>query len=176
MSPITLAAFIAVCIAPLLPVITRAQTTMYVAYDGALVYADADYLSDIIDTLRIGDSVIVYERDKRFARIRTIDNEAWVLIANINAKMPRQARAKSPGRTQIADTSRAEQVVDTLRVAQHSDTARAEHSAPATPTRSRDSRTAPDVDAVQCSGMTKAGKQCSRKTKEGSAYCWQHAK
>lgn len=32
----------------------------------------------------------------------------------------------------------------------------------------------PSLDPLRCQGLTKSGKQCKRKRKEGKEYCWQH--
>lgn len=121
----------------LLPIIASAQK--YVAYDGALMYADADYLSTVVDTLRLGDTVAVLAREKRFAQIRIGTREGWVLVANLSDRAPRVAKAPS-------------------------DTASKREAPPATI----------DTPRASCAGLTKTGKQCSRKATEGSSYCWQH--
>lgn len=33
-----------------------------------------------------------------------------------------------------------------------------------------------EVRSIQCQATTKKGKQCSRRAKAGSNYCWQHAR
>jgi uncharacterized protein YgiM (DUF1202 family) len=71
-----------------------AQTTAYVSYDRARLYADADFLSTVIDTLDLGDSVMVHEREKKFARITVDSTEGWILNANLSDR-PTKAAAKS---------------------------------------------------------------------------------
>ncbi|MBC8145170.1 MAG: hypothetical protein H7X80_06250 [bacterium] len=165
---------LAACIAVLLPAFASAQATMYVAYDGALVYSAADYLSDVVDTLHIADSVVVIERERRFARIQRNEGEGWVLLANISAKPPRRASTKaasaSSGEPAISESpdSIARSRIPELRTT--TDTLKS-----VSPNSRSDSRPSEDASA-QCAGLTKTGKQCSRTSKDGSAYCWQHAK
>lgn len=37
-------------------------------------------------------------------------------------------------------------------------------------------RQKPTSETGRCQAITKAGTQCKRKAKQGSAYCWQHSK
>ena len=141
----------------LLSTSAAAQSVMYITYDGALVYDDADYLADIVDTLTIGDTVMLVERHKRFALVTFSGRRGWVLLANIGSRAPKVKRARDSAAA-LSDSAAVQRVAPAGR----RDPAR---------TRARDSSAAP---AATCAGTTKSGRQCSRKAMATSAYCWQH--
>jgi hypothetical protein len=135
--------------------VALAQTPAYVSYEGARLYADADFLSQIIDTLSLGDSAMVLERKNRFARVQVDSSIGWILAVNLSDARPRgittakrDSVARSPARSRPRNDA----------------------------AQSNDAPSSNDATSAQCAGVTKSGKQCSRKAKEGSSYCWQHAK
>jgi len=150
-----------------------AQPTVFVAYDGARLYADADYLSEIVDTLTIGDTLVKLESAKKFVRVRARDGEGWILAANISERPPKSA----PRAVEAADAVDAADATNAVDAADVSD-------APQTPgsarrrasTRGTAPASKPEPSAARCAATTKSGSQCSRKAGAGSAYCWQHAK
>jgi hypothetical protein len=87
-----------------------AQQPAYVAYDKARLYADADYLSTVIDTLAKGDTVLTYEKEKKFIHVTAAGRDGWILAANLATRAPKiEARTKdatSPAKAP-ADTSAA---------------------------------------------------------------------
>jgi len=142
-----------------------AQPTVFVAYDGARLYADADYLSEIVDTLTIGDTLVKLESAKKFVRVRSRDGEGWILAANISERPPKSApRAKGEGRAAV-------DAEDTTDAPQTPGSARRRASTRGTAPASK-----PEPSTARCAATTKSGSQCSRKAGAGSAYCWQHAK
>jgi hypothetical protein len=178
-----------------------AQPTVFVAYDGARLYADADYLSEIVDTLTIGDTLVKLESAKKFVRVRARDGEGWILAANISERPPKTApRAKGEGRAAVSagDTHRAAdaangtdevEAADAVDAVDAADATNAVDAAdasdaPQTPgsarrrasTRGTAPASKPEPSAARCAATTKSGSQCSRKAGAGSAYCWQHAK
>lgn len=136
--------------------VAHAQKPAYVAYDGARLYADADYLSRVIDTLAIGDTVLSLERMKRFVHVRAGALEGWILAANLSDRAPVivPKRAGDSARTSEARSSRTKASAPDATI---------EHPKSDEPSR-------------QCAGVTKEGKQCSRKAGGESGYCWQHGR
>jgi hypothetical protein len=149
---------------PLLISIAHAQKgsaphMLYVTYDPTQVYDSASYLSNVVDTLHAGDSVVVLGSVKKFYRIAINNREGYILADNLASTMP------AGHRVSIDPESRSI-TIDSLTLKLGGDGSGGS---------SRRS-SASQQESQQCKAITKAGKRCSRMTTDPSGYCWQHKK
>jgi hypothetical protein len=140
------------------------QTPAYVTYDNARLYAEADYLSEVVDTLAIGDTVVALEREKKFVHVRFGGKDGWVLAANVSDRAPKAVKRKEADAAAVKDA------------APRSESSSRSSSTASSSTSNSSSSRSDEASTAQCAATTKSGKQCSRKAGAGSSYCWQHAK
>jgi hypothetical protein len=166
----------------LLPVLLLSQKravyprTMYVSYDRAPVYAEADYTSEIIGTLRLRDSVAVLASQGKYFQISLGGRRGYVLWSNMSAaavKVKGGKGAKSgtvKGGGDTASTRIGEGTKEKEKGALP-DTARTRLQPEV---RRETKRASSESQLPQCRAITKSGKQCSRRAADSSGYCWQH--
>jgi hypothetical protein len=152
---------------------TQAPRTMFVTYDRAHLYDSASYLSNVLDTLPLGDSVIVTGRSGDYLKVTHGNRTGYVLASNL-AVLPKGSAQKRPSQKRSA----SKQDTTTKQDAASKPGPAATREA-ATGTRSdapRPDRSSKEGSRVQCAAVTKSGKPCSRMTADPSGYCWQHRK
>lgn len=171
--PITLLTAILLSMFPLL---LRAQQghyprTMYVSFDRTPVYAGADYRSEIIDTLRLKDSVAVIASQSKYFQVSMGGKTGYVLWSNLSESIPKGGKKGKGGKARkVAAEEPAAPGNDAPAAASAlPEQAHNEVKAGGTSTRSPAESTLP-----QCKATTKSGKQCSRRSSDTSGYCWQH--
>jgi len=188
-----------VLLLPLLALAAHAQKgyprTLYVIYDGALVYDSASYLSPVLGELRSGDSVSVQGSEKKFFRIAFADREGYILGVNVAEKKPAAGKVVS-GKSKKGGARKKESAVMERRASISDSTRQVSDGAiPLTDSLARKGAASPDGEqpgepkkrrsessgsesseskAQQCRATTKSGKRCSRTTSDPSGFCWQH--
>jgi hypothetical protein len=151
----------------MLPLLLPAQQghyprTMYVSFDRTPVYAGADYRSEIIDTLRLHDSVAVIASQTKYFQVSMGGKTGYILWSNLSESIPRVAREKGVK-------------AQTARKGGTGGPAASGNDAPAAPVVAPEqTQSRSKSDLPQCKAITKAGKQCSRRASDTSGYCWQH--
>jgi hypothetical protein len=150
---------------PLLSLLLPAQQggyprTMYVSFDRTPVYAAADYHSEVIDTLRLHDSVGVIAARGKYFQVSMGGKTGFILWSNLAGELPKGKGGKG---------LKAHAVEPVPSVPPPAVVAPPEVKTTGTAARSQ-----AESDLPQCKAITKSGKQCSRRASDTSGYCWQH--
>ncbi|MEO6047361.1 MAG: hypothetical protein ABIQ57_07795 [Candidatus Kapaibacterium sp.] len=130
--------------------------TVYVIFDHTPVYDSASYQSSVAQDLKLGDSALALGIIGRFLHIETATRTGYVRASSTADLPPMPATSGMAGTSGTAPTPGV---------------------APASGTDNAATKSAGgERTAVQCHGITQAGKRCLRTTTDPGGYCWQHRK
>ncbi|MEP7219472.1 MAG: hypothetical protein ABI876_11175 [Bacteroidota bacterium] len=124
--------------------------TVYMIFDHTPVYDSAGYQSSVIQDLKLGDSARAISIIGRFLHIETAMCTGYVRASSTTDLPPMPATSGTSGTSGTAPVSGTDNAA----------------------TKS----VGGERTAVQCHGITQAGRRCLRTTTDPSGYCWQHRK
>jgi hypothetical protein len=143
--------------------------TMYVSFDRTPIYAGADYHSEVIDTLRLHDSVGVIGTRGKYFQVSMGGKTGFILWSNLAENLP-----KGKGKGGKAVKAQAVEPVPSAKAPPSAAVAAPEQKQREVKTKGTAARSQSESDLPQCKAITKSGKQCSRRAADTSGYCWQH--
>ncbi|MCE7934303.1 MAG: hypothetical protein DYG96_06895 [Chlorobi bacterium CHB2] len=129
-----------------------AADTMEVRYDYTPIYNSPSYTANILGDKQKGDMVAVVGKVGKFVQVLMPFGTGF--IARVNLRNI-SGQSDNP---------------------QHDSAAARESAPPPTYLLQPPNKETPQPTAAEhrCKGITKSGKQCSRKAEAGGEYCWQH--